>query len=100
MKSDIYDHFGATVSFSEGQFGLFLVIARENDPTIKIHAHGGSVVFRLDKGRSIIARLTLTDALALQKEKDIRMVSGVHLDVQKYNALLTSLGGSFVPSKE
>lgn len=98
--NDIYDRFGATVTFSEGQQGLFIVVSQEKDPSSNIHAHGGSVVFRLDKGRSVIARLTLTNALALQKEKGILMVSGVQLDVQKYNAVLASLGASLVPPRQ
>jgi hypothetical protein len=92
MPSDIYSSFGAKVQYAEGLPGLFMVVAGGGDPSRLIEAYGGVVVLRLNGGNKMIARLTLPKALALQKESSIRMVGGVNLDLNRYRALLESLG--------
>ncbi|MEI6848313.1 MAG: hypothetical protein WCK32_09890 [Chlorobiaceae bacterium] len=94
MNSDIYNQFGATVQYQAGPGGLFLVVSKIGDPTNLINAYGGEVVLRLNQSKSIIARLTLTDALAMQKEQSIAMVGGIHMDINHYKNLLLSLGAT------
>lgn len=84
--------FGASVRFADSHPGLFLVVAAAGDPGRLIQACAGSVVMRLGSASVVLASLTLTSALALQKDKSIRAVGGVHLDVRRYRALMASLG--------
>jgi hypothetical protein len=98
MPTSIYERFGASVSFSEGDPGLFMVIGHAGDPTKLVESHGGSIALRINGGRILIARMTLPRALALQKERAIRLVGGVHLDISRYQALLRSLGVSNGPT--
>lgn len=98
MPTDIYERFGASVHFGEDTPGLFMVISTENDPSHLIASYGGTVVLRFNGGNPAIARLTLPRALALQKEPSIRTVGGVHLDLDRYRALLESLGARPSPT--
>lgn len=94
MQSDIYASFGATVHYGEAQAALFLVVSRSGDPSDLVAAYGGELVLRLHQSKALIARLTLTDALALQKERSIAMVGGVHMDIARYNNLLQAIGAT------
>lgn len=74
-----------------------MVIGHSGDPTRLVESHGGSVALRINGGQILIARMTLPRALALQGERAIRLVGGVHLDIGRYQALLQSLGVSNGP---
>lgn len=97
MAADICERFGAAVNLQSTHPGLFLVVAEQGDPSRLIQDFSGDVVMRLGAANVVLASLTLTNALALQKERGIRAVGGVHLDVQRYRALLASLGGVASP---
>ncbi len=92
MQSDVFERFGAKVEFGQQAPGLFMVIAGHGDPASLIAAYDGSVVMRLTSRTSVIARLSLTNALALQKEPGIRSVGGINMDINRYKAFLASLG--------
>jgi hypothetical protein len=38
--------------------------------------------------------MTLTHALSLQRERGIRMVGGIHMNLERYQALLASVGAA------
>ncbi|TVP46681.1 MAG: hypothetical protein EA350_06705 [Gemmatimonadales bacterium] len=89
----IYGKFGATVEFQDGPPGLFLVVSANGDPSALVVVHGGQVALRLNgSGAVVVARMTLTQALSLQRERGIRMVGGIHMNLGRYQALLASLG--------
>jgi hypothetical protein len=94
MTTDICKDFGASVRFADKHPGLFLVVGQKGDPSRTIQDFAGTVVMPLGAGSVVLASLTLTNALALQKEKSIRAVGGVHLDVQRYKALMASLAAT------
>ena len=89
MQNEIYNRFGARVSFARGGEGLFLVVSGAGDPEPRVRVFGGQIVMRLNKTK-ILARLELTKALELLKEPGIRKVGGVHLDVERYKRFLDS----------
>ncbi|NEX11324.1 MAG: hypothetical protein C1942_01255 [Prosthecochloris sp.] len=97
MQSDVFERFGAKVEFGQHAPGLFMVIAERHDPVALISAYDGTVVMRLTSRTSVIARLSLTNALALQKEPGIRSVGGVNMDLNRYKAFLSSLGVKEIP---
>lgn len=89
----IYGKFGATVEFQDGPPGLFLVVSSNGDPSSLVIAHGGQVALRLNGSEAVVvARMTLSRALSLQRERSIRMVGGIHMNIERYQALLDSLG--------
>jgi len=94
VTSDIYPRFGATVHFEEGGAALFLVVSHSGDPSRMVGAYGGEVVLRMNQSKALVARLTLTDALAMQKEPSIAMVGGIHMDIERYQRLLQTLGAT------
>jgi hypothetical protein len=92
-NTGMYGRFGATVEFQDGPLGLFLVVSSNGDPSALVAAHGGVVALRLNGGGGVVvARMTLTDALSLQRERGIRMVGGVHMNMERYRSLLASIG--------
>jgi len=91
----IYGKFGATVQFQDGPQGLFLVVSSNGDPTSRVIAHGGQIALRLNgTGAVVVARMTLTQALSLQRERGIRMAGGIHMNLERYQALLASVGAA------
>jgi hypothetical protein len=96
---DVHDRFGARMDYGEGAPGLFMVVSAEKDPSELIRAYNGSVVIRLNGGRSVIARMTLPRALALKKEGAIRMVGGVKMNLDRYRMLLSRLNDETDPQE-
>jgi len=97
VQSKVLEHFGAKVEFGQHVPGLFMVVADRHDPVPLITAYDGTVVMRLSGRTSVIARLALTNALALQKEPGIRSVGGINMDINRYKAFLGSLGATGAP---
>jgi hypothetical protein len=97
MPTDIYERFGARVHFDHGPPGLFLVVSANGDPSRLIASYGGDIALRLNNGGAQLARLTLPQALALQREPGIRLVGGVNLNVDRYRKMLQFLGAANGP---
>jgi len=95
--TSIYGKFGATVQFHDGPPGLFLVASSNGDPSSRVIAHGGQIALRLNgTGAVVVARMTLTQALSLQRERSICMVGGIHMNIERYQALLASVAAAGV----
>jgi hypothetical protein len=84
----VADVFGAQVSLTAADRGLFLVIGRGAAPDALVRAVQGQIVYRLPNERALLSAMPLESFMTLRGHREIAHIGPVTIDGERFNQFL------------
>lgn len=84
----VADAFGAKVSVSVSDRGLFLVIGRSGSPAALVSALGGRAVYQMPNDLAVLAAMPVAAFMALRRHRDIAHVGPVTIQPERFSQFM------------